>query len=99
MAGFGYGKKTDLDVGKDPHNIAPSPDTYDLASFVKTNQDHHVGFTPLFSREVLASYKVGNRSDELHRSIKSKNARRGNIQLIPLQLEPQVVDAAKNQSG
>ena len=51
-AGIGYGKKTDLDVGRHPHNIVPSPDTYNIASFVKTNKDHQVGFTPLYSREV-----------------------------------------------
>jgi len=49
-AAIGYGKKTDLDVGKDPHNIAPSPDTYNLKSFVETNEAHSKGFTPLVSR-------------------------------------------------
>jgi hypothetical protein len=33
-AGIGYGKKTDLDYGKHPHNEAPSPDKYNISSFV-----------------------------------------------------------------
>ena len=36
-AGIGIGKKTDLDIGKDRHNVIPPPNTYDLASFIKTN--------------------------------------------------------------
>ena len=32
-AGFGYGKKTDLDYGKNPLNVVPSPDTYNLKDF------------------------------------------------------------------
>jgi hypothetical protein len=42
-------------VGKDPHNIAPSPDTYDLPTFIQTNETHAKGFTPLYSREVALS--------------------------------------------
>jgi hypothetical protein len=52
QAGIGYDRKTNLDVGKDPHNIAPSPDTYNLSSFVELNQTHKKGFSPLYSREV-----------------------------------------------
>ena len=37
-AAIGYGKKTDLDVGKHPHNETPPPDTYNLKSFVETNK-------------------------------------------------------------
>jgi len=33
-AGFGYGKKTDLEVGKNRHNITPPPDTYNLSTFI-----------------------------------------------------------------
>ncbi len=44
ISGFGYGKKTDLDVGKHPHNINPSPDTYNLNTFVDTNKLHKSGF-------------------------------------------------------
>lgn len=36
-SGIGYGKKTDLDVGKHPHNETPSPDKYNLSSFVEIN--------------------------------------------------------------
>ena len=31
---FGYGKQNDLDIGKHPHNVNPSPDTYNLNTFV-----------------------------------------------------------------
>ena len=41
-----HGKKTDLDVGKDRHNIAPPPDTYNLNTFIQTNQLHGKGFSP-----------------------------------------------------
>lgn len=40
-------------MGKDPHNIVPSPDTYNLSSFVEENKAHKKGFSPLYSREVL----------------------------------------------
>lgn len=43
---FGYGKKTDLDVGKNRHNIIPSPDTYNLNTFIQTNKLHNKGFSP-----------------------------------------------------
>jgi hypothetical protein len=67
-AGIGFGKKTDLDVGKDPHNVAPSPDTYNLPTFVETNKLHEKGFSPLYSREVVGLLKIGNRAYELHRT-------------------------------
>lgn len=51
-AGMGKGKKTDLDVGKHPHQVTPPPDTYNIASFVETNKAHNKGFTPRNSREV-----------------------------------------------
>lgn len=53
-AGFGYGKKTDLEVGKDRHNIAPPPDTYELASFIQINKMHAKGFSPGKGREEVA---------------------------------------------
>lgn len=31
---MGKGKKTDLDYGKHPHQEAPSPDAYNIQSFV-----------------------------------------------------------------
>ena len=31
---MGKGKKTDLDYGKNPEQVGPSPDTYHIASFV-----------------------------------------------------------------
>lgn len=51
-AGLGRGKKTDLDYGKHPHQVTPSPDTYKIDSFVETNKAHNKGFTPRYSREV-----------------------------------------------
>jgi len=33
-AGIGYGKKTDLEVGQHRHNVTPSPDTYNIPTFV-----------------------------------------------------------------
>ena len=44
--GFGYGKKTDLDIGKDRHNVAPSPDCYNLNTFIQTNKMHNKGPSP-----------------------------------------------------
>ena len=51
---FGYGKKTDLDVGKDRHNVTPSPDTYNLHNFVETNKMREKGFSPGKGREEVA---------------------------------------------
>jgi len=45
-AAFGYGKKTDLDVGKNRHNVTPPPDTYNLNTFIQINQMHGKGFSP-----------------------------------------------------
>ena len=53
ISAFGYGKKTDLDVGKHPHNVVPSSDTYNIKSFVETNKNKQKGFTPRYSREVI----------------------------------------------
>ena len=50
---FGYGRKTDLDIGKNRHNVIPASTTYDLRSFVETNKAHKKGFTPRYSRDVL----------------------------------------------
>jgi len=49
-AGIGYDKKTNLGIGKHPHNIVPSPDTYNLSSFVEQNKAHKKGFSALYSR-------------------------------------------------
>lgn len=51
--GFGYGKKTDLEVGKHRHNVIPPSTTYDIKSFVEINKMHKKGFTPRYSRDVL----------------------------------------------
>lgn len=40
---FGYGKNTDLDHGKHPHNKSPSPDHYKIDSFVQSNKEHARG--------------------------------------------------------
>lgn len=53
--GFGIGKKTDLDVGKDPHNVAPPPNSYDPPTFVQTNELHNTGFNIGIGREVSRS--------------------------------------------
>ena len=50
---FGYGKKTDLEVGKNPHQVTPPPNTYNIPTFVDINKKKEKGFTPLKSREVL----------------------------------------------
>ena len=34
IQGFGFGKQTDLEFDKNPHQYAPPPDTYNIASFV-----------------------------------------------------------------
>ena len=47
---FGYGKQNDLEFDKNPHQYAPPPDTYNLPTFVETNQKHQKGFTPRQSR-------------------------------------------------
>ena len=49
---FGYGKKTDLDVGKNPHQVTPPPDSYSIPTFAETNKKHGKGFTPRYSRDV-----------------------------------------------
>ena len=54
ILGFGYGKKTDLDIGKNRHNVVPPPDTYNLNSFVEINKMHQKGFTPRQGREEVA---------------------------------------------
>lgn len=48
---FGFGKRIDLDVGKHPHNIVPSPDSYDLKGFNDINKSHKKGFFPGYGRE------------------------------------------------
>lgn len=50
-AGFGYGKKTDLDYGKNPSHVVPSPDTYNLRSFEDENKIHNKGFFPGYGRD------------------------------------------------
>ena len=52
---IGFGKKTDLDIGKHPHNQTPAPDNYYISSFVETNKKQNRGFSPLYSRDVTAS--------------------------------------------
>lgn len=47
---MGRGKKTDLDYGKNPEHVVPSPDAYKINSFVDTNKLHNKGFTPRNSR-------------------------------------------------
>ena len=54
--GFGYGKKTDLETGKHPHNLTPSPDNYQIDSFVETDTRHRRGMSTHIGREV--SYKA-----------------------------------------
>ena len=49
---FGIGKKTDLDVGKNPHQVTPPPNSYSIPTFADVNKKHGKGFTPRFSREV-----------------------------------------------
>jgi len=50
---FGIGKKTDFDVGKDPHNIAPPPNTYDIPTFIQENERHKSGFNIAIGRELI----------------------------------------------
>ena len=50
--GFGYGKNTDLDHGKHRHNITPSPDNYQIDSFVDTDSRHKRGMSTHIGREV-----------------------------------------------
>jgi hypothetical protein len=49
---FGYGKKTDLDTGKHPHNKSPSPDRYKIDSFVELDKTHQRGMTTHIGREL-----------------------------------------------
>lgn len=53
-SGFGIGKKTDLDVGKDPHNISPPPNTYNVPTFAQENAAHKSGFNIAIGREFTA---------------------------------------------
>ena len=46
------GKKTDLEFDKNPLHVVPPPNSYNLPTFIETNQLHGKGFTPRFSREV-----------------------------------------------
>lgn len=47
---MGKGKKTDLEYGKNIEDTLPSPDTYNLSSFIDTNKTHNKGFTIKSSR-------------------------------------------------
>ena len=49
---FGYGKKTDLDYGKHPHNKSPSPDKYQIDTFVDFNKTHQRGSSCHIGRDV-----------------------------------------------
>ena len=49
---FGYGRKTDLDYGKHRHNKSPSPDRYQIDSFVDTNKKHVRGSSCHIGRDV-----------------------------------------------
>ena len=40
---LGFGRKTDLDHGKHPHNKTPSPAAYNIDSFVDVNTSHERG--------------------------------------------------------
>ena len=42
---FGYGKSNDLDHGKPPHNKSPSPDRYQIDTFVDSDKKHSKGST------------------------------------------------------
>lgn len=48
--GLGYGKKTDLDIGKHPHNIVPAPTSYQIDTFVEINKSHEKGVTAHIGR-------------------------------------------------
>ena len=48
---FGYGKNTDLEHGKHRHNITPSPDNYQIDTFVDTNKSHKRGMSTHIGRE------------------------------------------------
>ncbi len=50
MAGFGYGKKTDLEYGQHPFNVIPPATSYNINSFVDINKKKQKGFTPQYSR-------------------------------------------------
>jgi hypothetical protein len=52
IVAFGYGKKTDLNAGKNPEHVVPSPDAYNISSFVDINVKSKKGFTPRYSRDV-----------------------------------------------
>ena len=50
--GFGYGKKTDLEFDKNPLQVVPPSNTYNIDSFIDVNKKKNKGFTPRYSREV-----------------------------------------------
>ena len=63
---FGYGKKTDLDYGKHRHNKSPSPDRYQIDSFVDSNKKHLRGSSCHIGRDVLFISIVENCTSELY---------------------------------
>lgn len=50
-AGFGFGKKIDLQFGKDHSLVVPSPGTYNIKSFEEENKIHNKGFFPGYGRD------------------------------------------------
>ena len=57
---FGYGKKTDLDHGKHRHNKSPSPDRYQIDTFVDSNKKHLRGSSCHIGRDVLSPSNIEN---------------------------------------
>jgi hypothetical protein len=49
---LGLGAKTNLEVGKNRHNITPSPDLYQIKSFVDINIKEKKGVNAHIGREV-----------------------------------------------
>ena len=58
----GYGKKTDLDYGKHPHNKSPSPDKYQIDTFVDFNKTHQRGSSCHIGRDVYTCLMLENNS-------------------------------------
>ena len=67
-ASFGYGKNTDLEHGKHRHNITPSPDNYQIDSFVEMNKSHSKGMNAHIGRDVCLILCLENCAEELHRT-------------------------------
>ena len=94
IQGFGYGKNTDLEQGKHPHNHTPSPDNYQIDSFVDTNRSHQKGMSAHIGRDVFPEIIVENCTQELCLTGQDQVPRARPVWWVQVQWDTEVVDEA-----